>query len=182
MAAATKIPRSWCTNDLRVLEVEDHRFILNEICPGTRGGGSRWSSKRWNLLRGSASNWRAHVAGVTAHPDFAWVSQQGRNLAFGLQERGCSAKFLIHDRDSKYSGPFDEVFRTEGVRVIRTPLRAPRANAFAERWIRTVRTECLDWTLVRGPKTPRAAPSRLREPLQQGEASPRTRAPSARAC
>jgi transposase InsO family protein len=57
---------------------------------------------------------------------------------------------LLHDRDSKYSGPFDEVFRTEGVEVVRTPFRSPRANAYAERWVRTVRSECLDWTLVRG--------------------------------
>jgi putative transposase len=94
---------------------------------------------------------RVHVAGVTAHPDSAWVTQHARNLAiWGSEERLASARFLIHDRDAKYSGPFNEVFRTEGVEVIRTPIRAPRANAFAERWVRTVRTECLDWMLLRG--------------------------------
>jgi putative transposase len=69
-------------------------------------------------------------------------------------ERLENVRFLIHDRDSKYSGPFDEVFRTEGARVIRTPIRAPRANAVAERWVRTVRTECLDWTLSPRPTAP----------------------------
>jgi transposase InsO family protein len=93
---------------------------------------------------------RVHVAAVTANPDSAWVTQQSRNLAHTMQDGERPTRFLIHDRDSKYSGPFDEVFRTSGVRVIRTPIRAPRANAFAERWVRTVRTECLDWTLVRG--------------------------------
>ena len=87
---------------------------------------------------------------MTAHPDSAWVTQQARNLTISPEEGVASARFLIHDRDAKYSGPFDEVFRTEGVEVIRTPIRAPRANAFAERWVRTVRTECLDWMLVRG--------------------------------
>jgi len=91
---------------------------------------------------------RVHLAGVTVHPDSAWVTQQARNLAIeGNLER---TSLLIHDRDSKYCGPFDEVFRTEGVALIRTPFRAPRANAFAEGWVRTVRAECLDWTLVRG--------------------------------
>jgi putative transposase len=67
-------------------------------------------------------------------------------LAVG--ERLRSVRFAIRDRDSKFSGPFDEVIRSEGVRIIRTPVRAPRANAFAERWVRTVRAECLDWMLV----------------------------------
>jgi transposase InsO family protein len=91
---------------------------------------------------------RVHIAGVTEHPDSAWVTQQARNLVIdgALDE----ATVLVHDRDSKYSGPFDEVFRTEGVEIVRTPFRAPRANAFAERWVRTIRSECLDWTLVRG--------------------------------
>jgi len=76
------------------------------------------------------------------------VTQQARNLA--IDERLEDARFLLHDRDSKYSGPFDEVFRTEGARIIHTPIRAPRANSFAERWVQTVGAECLDRTLVLG--------------------------------
>ena len=91
---------------------------------------------------------RVHVVGATAHPDSAWVTQQARNLA--IEERLTAIRFLLHDRDAKFSGPFDEVFRTEEVRVIRTPIRAPRANAFAERFVRTVRSECLDHVLVYG--------------------------------
>jgi putative transposase len=67
-----------------------------------------------------------------------------------VRERLEGIRFVIRDHDSKFSGPFDEVFRSEGVRILKTPIRAPRANAFAERWVRTVRTECLDWMLIFG--------------------------------
>ena len=93
---------------------------------------------------------RVHVVGVTAHPDSAWVTQQARNLA--IDERLGDARFLVRDRDAKFSGPFDEVLRTKGARVIRTPIRAPRANAFAERFVRTVRRECLDHVLIHDPR------------------------------
>jgi transposase InsO family protein len=91
---------------------------------------------------------RVHVVGTTRRPDSAWVTQQARNLSItgSLDEK----KLLIRDRDAKFSGPFDEVFRTEGLRVVKTPVRAPRANAFAERWVGTVRRECLDHVLIFG--------------------------------
>jgi putative transposase len=91
---------------------------------------------------------RVHLAGCTTNPSGAWVTQQARNLSFtGVFER---VRFLIHDRDSKFSGAFDEVFRSEGINVIHTPIRAPQANAYAERFVRTIRAECLDWLLILG--------------------------------
>jgi transposase InsO family protein len=92
---------------------------------------------------------KVFLAGVTAHPVGAWVTQQARNLAATLEDQGRAVRFLVRDRDAKFVGPFDEVMRSVGARVIRTPVRAPRANAFAERFVRTARTECLDWLLVR---------------------------------
>jgi transposase InsO family protein len=91
---------------------------------------------------------RVHLAGCTTNPTGGWVTQQARNLSFtGVLEQ---TRFLIHDRDNKFSHAFDEVFRSEGIKVIRTPIRAPQANAYAERFIRTVRGECLDWLLIFG--------------------------------
>jgi putative transposase len=91
-----------------------------------------------------------HLTGVTANPDGRWVTQQARNLLLVLGERGRQVRFLIHDRDAKFCRGFDEVFRSDGGEVLRTPLRAPTANAHAERWVRTVRAECLDWLLIVG--------------------------------
>jgi putative transposase len=91
---------------------------------------------------------RVRLAGVTANPDCGWVTQQARNLA--VDERFENVRFLIHDRDAKFCGPFDAVVSSEGARVIETPPQAPRANAIAERWVRTVRNECLDHLLIIG--------------------------------
>ncbi len=107
-----------------------------------------WLRTTYVLFAIELGSRRVHLLGVTRSPDSAWVTQQARNLAVGERLRG--VRFLIRDRDSKFSGPFGEVFRTEGVRVIRTPIRAPKANAFAERWVRTARRECLDHLLILG--------------------------------
>jgi len=81
-------------------------------------------------------------------PNAAWVTQQARNLAVARADVGARLRFLVHDRDPKFTRAFDQIFLGEAVRVLRTPVRAPRANAYAERWVRTVRTECLDWLLI----------------------------------
>jgi putative transposase len=93
---------------------------------------------------------RVWLAGCTRNPSGSWVSQQARNLVIDLAERDHRAHFLIHDRDAKFSAAFDEVFRTDEISVIRTPVRAPNANAHAERFARTPREERLDWQLIVG--------------------------------
>jgi putative transposase len=95
---------------------------------------------------------RVHLAGCSANPDGRWTTQQARQLAWSLPERPRPARFLIHDRDSKFSRAFDDVFRSENVEIIHTPFRAPNANAFAERWVGTIRRDCLDWLLIASRK------------------------------
>jgi putative transposase len=93
---------------------------------------------------------RVVAAGVTANPDSAWVTQQARNVAMDLGDRGLAVSFLLRDHDAKFTRSFDDVFASVGGQVLRTPIQAPKANAYAERWVQTVRAECLDWTLVLG--------------------------------
>ena len=107
-----------------------------------------WLGRLYVLFFIELGTRRVHLAGCSANPNGHWTTQQARQLAWSLPERQRPLRFLIHDRDSKFSRAFDDVFKSEGVEIIRTPFRAPNANAFAERWVGTIRRDCLDWLLI----------------------------------
>ena len=117
---------------------------------------------------------RVHLAGVTAHPTGEWVAQAARNLLMDLDEHADRLRFLIRDRDTKFTAAFDAVFAAAGIQTVRIPPRAPKANAYAERWVRTVRTECLDWTLIWN-RHHLSGPDPVRGALQHRPPAPRHR-------
>ena len=93
-----------------------------------------------------------HLAGITAHPPGEWVPQQARNLLMNVEDHADGVKFLVRNRDAKFTAAFDAVLAAAGVRIIKTPVRAPRSNAIAERWIASARRECLDRMLITGER------------------------------
>jgi transposase InsO family protein len=107
-----------------------------------------WLQRLYVLFFIELGSRRVHLAGCTPHPDEAWVTQQARQVSWGLVERTEPVRFLIRDRDRKFTRSFDAVFEAQHMRVVRTPVQAPEANGIAERFVRTVRSECLDWCLM----------------------------------
>ena len=124
--AATTLACDFLTVDTVLLR---RLYVLVFICIGSR---------------------RIEYVACTSNPDGVWMLQQARNLLMDLDDRGQEPRFLIHDRDTKFSRAFDGIFRSEGVEIVRTPIRAPNANAYAERWVGSVRRECLDRLLIFG--------------------------------
>src|SRR6266516_7456182 len=112
--------------------------------------GGNWhqvgiAARRWRLpptLHRAGDSRRVRMGGITTNPDGPWVTQQARNLLMQLDDEGARPRYLIRDRDCKFTREFDEVFGSEGIRVIKAPVRAPKARAHAERWVGSVRREC----------------------------------------
>jgi len=109
-----------------------------------------WLRRLYVLVFLSIGSRRVEYLACTSNPDTTWMLQHARNLLMDLDDRGRQVRFLLHDRDSKFAAAFDAVFTGEGIRIVRTPVRAPNANAHVERWVGSVRRECLDRLLIFG--------------------------------
>jgi putative transposase len=107
-----------------------------------------WFQRLYVLFFIGVGSRRVHLARCTRHPDGEWVTQQARQVAWACAERGQPVRFLLRDHDGKFTKSFDAVFEAQGTRIIRTPIQVPEANGIAERFVRTARTECLDWLLI----------------------------------
>ena len=107
-----------------------------------------WLQRLYVLFFIEIASRRVHLAGCTAHPDGEWVTQQARQVTWTLSDRPQPVRFLIRDHDRKFTDSFEAVFEAHGARIVRTPIQVPEANGIAERFVRTVRSECLDWLLI----------------------------------
>jgi putative transposase len=107
-----------------------------------------WLQRLYILFFIELGSRRVHLAGCTAHPTAPWVIQCARQVTWTWADRFERLRFLIRDRDQKLTDGFDDVFRSDGIEIVRTPFRTPQANGVAERFVRTVRSECLDWLLI----------------------------------
>jgi transposase InsO family protein len=107
-----------------------------------------WLQRLYVLFFIELGSRRVHLAGCTPNPNGPWVTQQARQLTWTVAKRAEPFRFLIRDRAPKFTASFDGVFRSDGTEIVRSPFRAPQANGITERFVRTVRSECLDWLLI----------------------------------